>query len=265
MDAPSLLENDRDESKRGDAIRSGSALLGEAAVLIWNDVAPEAHEQFYRWHDNEHIPERLALPGFCRGRRFTRPGAFAGMADDVRGGQSCGSTSPAYLARLNAPTPATLATARHFRNTSRAVCRVVDSRGSSTGGHVLAMRIFVDSAQSEPMRRYLCNVAIPRALRLTGVVACHLYAADRSVSYVDTAESTARAFDVPAWALLCEATKPDAASEAGKLIGEGELERLGARVVENAAVYALEICRLSSALQTQHHGKDHSGRSGAAR
>jgi len=171
-------------------------------------------------------------------------------------------TSTAYLARLNAPTPAT---ARHFRNTSRAVCRVVDSRGSSTGGHVLAMRIFVDSAQSEPMRRYLCNVAIPRALRLTGVVACHLYAADRSVSYVDTAESTARAFDVPAWALLCEATKPDAASEAGKLIGEGELERLGARVVENAAVYALEICRLSSALQTQHHGKDHSGRSGAAR
>ncbi len=50
------------------------ALLGGAAVLIWNDVAAEAREQFYRWHDNEHIPERLALPGVRRGRRFISAG-----------------------------------------------------------------------------------------------------------------------------------------------------------------------------------------------
>ena len=40
------------------------ALLGDAVVLVWNDVADEGREQFYQWHDREHIPERLATPGF---------------------------------------------------------------------------------------------------------------------------------------------------------------------------------------------------------
>ena len=48
----------------------GQSLLGNAAVLIWNDVSHEGLSQFYEWHDKEHIPERLALPGFRRGRRL---------------------------------------------------------------------------------------------------------------------------------------------------------------------------------------------------
>ena len=56
-------------------------------------------------------------------------------------------TSPEYLARLNAPTPATERTLKYFRNTSRAVCRIVHSVGSSTGGHMLAMRLDVPSGR----------------------------------------------------------------------------------------------------------------------
>jgi hypothetical protein len=264
-DAQSLINRGQGTPGGDDACPVGSALLGEAAVLIWNDVAPEARDQFYRWHDNEHIPERLALRGFRRGRRFISPGHSPEWLTMYEADNLATLTSPEYLARLNAPTTATLATVRHFRNTSRAVCRVVQSLGSSTGGHVLAMRFCVDGAGSESMRRYLCSDAIPRAMRLTGVVACHLYAADLSASYADTAESTARVFDVPAWALLCETTMADAAHEARELIEGRESERIGVQVRDDAAIYALEICRLSSAFETQQHGKDHSGRSGAPR
>ena len=39
-------------------------LAGEAVVAIWNGIEPEAREQFYDWHVNEHMPERAGIPGF---------------------------------------------------------------------------------------------------------------------------------------------------------------------------------------------------------
>ena len=47
-------------------------LAGEAVVAIWNGIEPEAREQFYDWHVNEHMPERVGIPGFRRGRRLHR-------------------------------------------------------------------------------------------------------------------------------------------------------------------------------------------------
>ena len=225
---------------------SGPALLGRAAVLIWNDVAPEGREQFYAWHDREHMPERLSLPGFRRGRRFSKAGHSPEWLTMYEAIDVAAVVSPEYLARLNAPTPATVSALRHFRNTSRAVCRVVHSVGSSTGGHVLAMRLSAPARQADAMCRYLCDGVFPGAMVRTGVVACHLYAADATASHVNTAESSTREFDVPAWVLLCEVSTPGAANEARAVIDGRELARLGVDVRADAAVYGLEICRLSS-------------------
>ncbi len=100
----------------------GSALLGRGAVVIWNDVAPEGRDQFYAWHDNEHIPERLAIPGFRRGRRFISPSHSPEWLTLYEADDLSVVTSTPYLARLNAPTPATVSALEHFRNTSRAAC-----------------------------------------------------------------------------------------------------------------------------------------------
>ena len=225
---------------------SDSALLGQAAVFVWNDVAPEGRAQFYGWHDNEHIPERLALPGFRRGRRFISAGHSPEWLTMYEAVDVSALVSPEYLARLNAPTPATISTLQHFRNTSRAVCRVVHSVGSSTGGQLLSMRLKVPVERREPMCRYLCDDAFPRAMAGTGIVACHLYEADSSASYVNTAESITRDFDVPAWVVLCEASTPDAAAKARCVIHGEEFAGLRVEVRNDAAVYALEICKLSS-------------------
>jgi hypothetical protein len=45
-------------------------LAGEAVVAIWNGIDPDTREQFYDWHVNEHMPERVGIPGFRRGRRY---------------------------------------------------------------------------------------------------------------------------------------------------------------------------------------------------
>ena len=45
-------------------------MLGKAAVAIWCDVAYGVRPEFDDWHAHEHMPERLAIPGFLRGSRW---------------------------------------------------------------------------------------------------------------------------------------------------------------------------------------------------
>lgn len=223
----------------------GCALLGRGAVVVWNDVAAEGRKQFYEWHDKEHIPERLAIPGFRRGRRFISPGHSPEWLTLYEADDLSVMTSAPYLARLNAPTPATVSALRHFTNTSRAVCRVVHSSGSSTGGYVLAMRLSIPRSKGDVLSRYVSDDAFPRLMACNGIVACHLLAADEQGSYLNTAESTTRAFDVPSWVVLCEASHASAAGDARAMIEERALDQLGGSARNDAAVYALEICRLS--------------------
>lgn len=224
----------------------GSALLGAGAVVVWNDIVEQGREQFYDWHDKEHIPERLAIPGFRRGRRYIRPGHSPEWLTLYEADNLDVVTSPEYLQRLNAPTPGTTQTLQYFRNTSRAVCRIVSSTGSSSGGHVLAMRLDVPGAQSDEMCRYVSMDLFPRASALTGVVACHLYAADQNASFLRTAESSTREFDVPSWVLLAEASTVGAAERVRALIEGPELKMRGVIVRTDAVTYSLEICRLAA-------------------
>ena len=112
------------------------ALAGGGAICIWNDITDEGRDEFYAWHLGEHMPERVAIPGFRRGRRYialdaaSRPEFFTlyETADtDVL-------TGSAYLARLNAPTPWTKKATQAFRRTSRALTRVQASFGPGAGG-----------------------------------------------------------------------------------------------------------------------------------
>jgi hypothetical protein len=228
----------------------GEALLGAGAVLVWNDVVPEGRQEFYEWHDKEHIPERLGIPGFRRGRRYIRPDHSPEWFTMYEADDLSVVTSPEYLARLNTPTPATQHTLKYFRNTSRAVCRVACSMGSSSGGHMLTMRLEAPQGTGEALRRLAQDVLFARALKLTGVVACHLYAADESASFTDTAESRTRRFDVPSWVVLAEVTTLLAADELRRVIDGTELAGLGVRVRGDAAIYALEICRLANDSKT---------------
>ena len=45
-------------------------MLGQAAVTMWWDIPPAMKAEFEDWHTHEHMPERLAIPGFLRGTRW---------------------------------------------------------------------------------------------------------------------------------------------------------------------------------------------------
>ena len=238
---------------------ASGALLGSGAVLVWNDIAEGGQQKFYDWHDKEHIPERLGIRGFRRGRRYVRPDHSPEWFTMYEAEDLDVLTSPEYLERLNSPTPATRQVLRYFRNTSRAVCRLACSIGSSTGGHLLTSRLHVPAEKGGELARYALDELFPRALALTGVVACHLYAADQSASHVHTAESREREFDVPEWTLLVEVTTLLEGKRLQKLISGPALTDLGVRAEAATAVYALEICRLAPA-DRLHNAAAHQGK-----
>jgi hypothetical protein len=104
-------------------------MLGNAAVAMWWDVAPEMRAEWEDWHSSEHMPERLAIPGFLRGTRWAaisrEPSYF--VLYEVTGLDTI--TGGAYLERLNHPTPWSRKMMPHHRNMVRSLCLVREGYG----------------------------------------------------------------------------------------------------------------------------------------
>jgi hypothetical protein len=130
------------------------ALLGQGVVAIWNDVAPEGLAEFYEWHHREHMPERVGIPGFLRGRRYiTVRGApefftlYEATGADVLAG-------PHYLERLNNPTPLTRhVIPKYFQNMVRGVCNVRFSVGVGEGGWLITLRFAAEAGREDALSR----------------------------------------------------------------------------------------------------------------
>lgn len=183
-------------------------LAGEGAVAIWNDIAEAGRAEFYAWHLHEHMPERVGIPGFVRGRRYraadaaTQPEFFT-LYETASFQVIQGSD---YLSRLNEPTEWTRATTAHFRTTTRSLTRVVASHGVGSGGAMLTVRFDIaDDAVRDVVPRL--SAALEAAARLPRICGAHLLGADTGVSGQSTAESKGRKdLQAPArWVLLLEA------------------------------------------------------------
>ena len=102
----------------------------QGLMAFWSDIAIESQPLYQRWHNNEHIPERLSIPGFVRGRRYrsvTNDLRFL-MYYDTENLEVL--TSAAYLKRLNEPTSRTTAALKHFSNGNRTAYQLHEAYGT---------------------------------------------------------------------------------------------------------------------------------------
>lgn len=132
-------------------------LLGRGVLAIWNGIAPGQDAEFLRWHVAQHIPERLSVPGFLRARRYV---ALEGTPRyfnfyEVDGPEVL--SSEAYLARLNDPTDWTRRVVPHFIDTSRTLCRVVQSLGHGIGGTMATLRLDAPADTLRPVQDLLAQ------------------------------------------------------------------------------------------------------------
>jgi hypothetical protein len=143
-------------------------LAGEGAVAIWNDISEAGRAEFYAWHLHEHMPERVGIPGFLRGRRYraadaaTQPEFFT-LYETSSFQVLQGSD---YLARLNDPTDWTRAATAHFQTTTRSLTRVVASHGVGSGGAMLTVRFDIaDEAVDDLVPRLTSALEAARTCR----------------------------------------------------------------------------------------------------
>ena len=181
------------------------SLAGSGAVAIWHDIAPEGREAFYAWHGTEHMPERAAIPGFLRGRRYV---AIAGAPEFFNLYETATTavlSGRDYLDRLDHPTPWTVETVRHFRGVARSLCEVAHSRGAGEGGLIATVRYDVPDASAAAHRAAMAT-ALDALAQAPGVAGAHLLVADEAASAIETAEKRARgtATAVPRWIVLLE-------------------------------------------------------------
>jgi hypothetical protein len=180
------------------------AMAGRGVLAIWNGIAPEAEADFVAWHVREHIPERVSLPGFLRGRRYASQDASPAYFNFYETEGSHVLTSDAYKARLDAPSDWTRQVVRHFTDTSRTVCNVAMSVGVGGAGWIETLRIsgpvpadFGDAAAS----------VLKSAMEQPGIVAVHLLEGEHQASRSESAEKAMRAQpdEVVDWIALVEA------------------------------------------------------------
>jgi hypothetical protein len=110
-------------------------------LAIFNNVAPGREAEFEEWFQQEHLAERIAIPGFLIGRRHE---AISGQPRyfNFYVTQSTGVLkSAAYLGRLDAPTPMTRTVMSEiFKDMNRTVCHRTFRLGAMRGTGVVTVR-----------------------------------------------------------------------------------------------------------------------------
>ncbi|GAA1422777.1 hypothetical protein [Agrococcus citreus] len=164
----------------GEAASFGGALVNLISVTA-------AHlEDFEDWYSFEHFPERLAIPGFRRARRYVevapepgaRPVQFLSIyeTDDV-----ATLTSDAYLAALDAPTDWTRRVAPTFIGNERSVGRLNALEGVGRSARVAVARLLPGTG-SEDLVREAIGSALHAALRSRTLVRASLIEDDRAAT-----------------------------------------------------------------------------------
>ena len=219
------------------------ALLGKGVLAIWNGIKPEAEDDFVAWHVREHIPERVGLPGFLRGRRYVALDGHPKYFNFYETASAADLSSAAYQARLNAPTDWTRRVVAHFLDTSRTICDVAWSTGLGEGGFIEAISFetaLAPDALTSNLTAQL-NAALAAA---PGIVGVHLLQGQPQAGQSQTAERALRGGPdkVAAWILLVEGSEPESLRKLRVEAGSNsELERHGAARAISRGLYALQF------------------------
>lgn len=205
-------------------------------LAIWNDCAPEGLEHFERWYIREHLQERVSVPGFRCGRRYE---AVAGSDRRFFAFYEVDSpdvlSSPAYLGRLEHPTPWTLEAMKSFRGMVRTVCDVRAAAGDLVGAYAAVLR--ADGAMAPTLG---ADDVVAALAREDGIARVQLWTAAARQTPADTAEMRSRGKDqLAAGALVVECLRRSDAERVSSALSSAPPAALGISGGHVLTTYAL--------------------------
>ena len=188
---------------------------GRGILLIWNDMAAGTEQAFRSWHDEEHIPERVAVPGFRFGRRLFDPDASPRWLTVYEVDTVDVFSSRPYRDRLDAPTPRTISVLPGFRATQRMASRIVAATGEGRGACVTTIRFWGTAAAGRLGDDAAAGAILASLASIPSVVSAAIAVSDSAGTAVKTAEKSLRTGDEvpPDAALVVEETDPPSPKE----------------------------------------------------
>jgi hypothetical protein len=163
-------------------------MIGGAVLAIWFDVDPADEGELNTWYPRQHLPERLSVPGFLRGRRYEAAEAGPQYFTLYEVADPGVLSSPPYLERLNHPTDWTRRVLPTFRRMQRGAYRRLDGAGERVERHLLTVRLEPRSSDPERARPWLASAGAAASGSLAGVTAAAAYVADPGAASVVTEE-----------------------------------------------------------------------------
>lgn len=172
------------------------AAAGGGFLAIWSDVTTERETDYLHWLTREHTAERLGVDGFLSVRVFRALDIEARRYFILyRLASAAALASPAYLARLNEPTPWSRRIMPILGNFARGGGRAAGQAGVGEGGFVAAARLET-VPDGDLQARLAAAVAADR------VASAELLVTDSERSAIDTREKGMRSGDASFAALL---------------------------------------------------------------
>jgi hypothetical protein len=146
--------------------------MNRGLLLTITEPPPAMEEEFNAWYDTEHLPERLAIPGFRSARRW--------VADVAPGGGKYLATyeldspgvlqSNEYLARFESPTPWSLRCLGKCVVFKRWACEQTDPGSAEPNPLARALLLVMGDAPRVPdalqIRRFVASAGEPRHIAL---------------------------------------------------------------------------------------------------
>jgi len=165
----------------------------DGVLAIFNDADPAHEAEYHHWYWQEHLPERLGIPGFLDVSRYRvvdgAPKYFTWYA--VRDVEVL--RSPAYLERLANPTEWTRKIMPWFRMMTRCACRVSVDVGRGIGGAVAVLRFTAASGRADELRDRLTREVSPDFVAPgREIIRAQLWETDREISDRRTPEQVLR-------------------------------------------------------------------------
>jgi hypothetical protein len=138
---------------------------------------PELEAEFNDWYETEHIPVRLALPGFTAAVRYRECHALRKYLAVYEIGDMKVLDSPAYLALKTQPSERTALMLKRVKGFTRFTCTLAaDSGMGAAARYLLATGYDVPPERDGDFSRWWAGAGAPTLMAMPGCVRARRYA-----------------------------------------------------------------------------------------
>jgi len=155
-------------------------LAGKGMLLTSMNIDASDEAEFNRWYDREHLEERVAIDGFLEARRYVAHAANPRYLCLYSTATLEVLDSPAYKARLAAPTDWSRQTMARFKDMLRVVARITISNGTGRGVALGVVRLRPTPDNAAPWRDAL-QEKLTAGTR-EGIISMHLLESEPELS-----------------------------------------------------------------------------------